>query len=321
VIPDAFAALVHHFDEPFGDTSAIPSLYLAEMTRRHVTVALSGDGADEMFAGYRRYRFGVAEERIRNLFPEMFRKSVFRIAGSYYPKLDWAPRVFRAKTTLTNIAQGLGDAYFTSMTAFRDHGLRQILAGQPAAELSHYNPRRSFVDRFLTYQEHAPLEQLQAVDFETYLPGDILVKADRTTMAHSLETRSPFLDYRIAELAASLPSAFKLSGGIGKLVLKRAMKHYIPPKLLTRPKMGFTPPVAQWLRSSLKPAFHKLVLRPEMDAYLNASEVRRLWNEHQSGRHNHDKKLWNLLVLAAWDAGRLNGSKTEILAEATASIR
>ena len=264
VIQDAFTSLAHHFDEPFADASAIPSLYLAQMTRQYVPVALSGDGADELFGGYRRYRFGVFEERIRQMFPALFRQSVFRFAGQYYPKLDWAPRMFRARTTLANVAQELGDAYFTSMTAFRDEGLANVLSDDLRRTLHGYNQREHFRDRFQVVRHLSPLAQLQAVDLDTYLPGDILVKADRATMAHSLESRSPWLDYRLAELAFRLPDSYKLSGGTGKFILKKAMSAYLPPQLVSRPKMGFSPPVAVWLRSALKPVFKKLVLRDGM---------------------------------------------------------
>lgn len=320
-IPDAFAAMAYHFDEPFGDPSAIPSLYLARMTRQYVTVALSGDGADELFAGYRRYRFGAAEERIRGMFPGFFRKSVIRLAGRYYPKMDWAPRMFRAQTTLANIAQELGGAYFTSMTAFRDQGLQSVLSPEMRTLLGGYSPRECFADRFRQVSRYSPLAQMQAVDFDTYLPGDILVKADRASMAHSLESRSPWLDYRLAELACRLPDSYKLSGGIGKFIFKQAVGAQVPQKLLSRPKMGFSPPVAAWLRGTLKPVFEKLVLRTGMERYLSPDEVRRLWREHQSALHNHDRKLWNLLVLAAWDAQQRHGSESGVLAEAASSMK
>jgi asparagine synthase (glutamine-hydrolysing) len=318
VIQDAFTSFANQFDEPFADASAIPSLYVARMTRQYVTVALSGDGADELFAGYRRYRFGVIEERIRKMFPTCFRQTFFQIAGQLYPKLDWAPRAFRAKTTLANLAHELGDAYFTSMTAFRDAGLAQIMSGELRRTLRGYDPRECFRERFQVVRELSPLAQLQSVDMDTYLPGDILVKADRATMAHSLESRSPWLDYRLAELALRMPDAYKLSGGTGKLIFKEAMGAYIPEQIVARPKMGFSPPVAVWLRTALKPVFQKLVMRDGMERYLSLPEVRRLWSEHQSGLHNHDRRLWSVLVLAAWDANFGEDRNADIVAEAAA---
>ncbi|MBI1787494.1 MAG: asparagine synthase (glutamine-hydrolyzing) [Acidobacteria bacterium] len=311
--------LARHYDEPFGDSSAIPTLYLARMTRQHVTVALSGDGADEVFGGYRRYYFGALEERLRQKFPAWFRRTVIAGAGRYYPKFDYLPQVFRAKTLLSNLAAEIGDAYFTSMSTFRDEGLAGVLSPDLRGEMGAYSPRESFRARFQRFRHLPPLEQMQAVDFETYLPGDILVKADRATMAYSLESRSPWLDYRIAELAAKLPSELKICGQNRKYVLKQAVRPDVPAAAIDRPKMGFSVPLAQWFRSSLVDTFEKHVLCEEMEAYLSLGEARRIWKEHQAGLANHDRKLWNLLMLASWDAVHRKGRETvsgEVLAGA-----
>ena len=300
-IEDVLDELVEHYDEPFGDSSAIPMLYLARMTREHVTVALSGDGADEIFGGYRRYTFGVLEHRLRQKFPDWFRRSVFRIAGQYYPKFDYLPQVFRAKTLLGNLSQELADAYFTSMSTFRDQGLETLLSTELSRDLGGYSTRESYRERFRSVRHLDPLSQMQAVDRETYLPGDILVKADRATMAHSLESRSPWLDYRIAELAYRMPAAYKLHGHVGKRVFKTAVSAYVPKPLITRKKMGFSVPLASWFRTSLKPVFERQVLSGDVDQFCSIPEIRRIWNEHLSGLHNHDRKLWNLLMLASWN--------------------
>ena len=299
-IEDVFDVLTDHFDEPFGDSSAIPMLYVSRMARQHVTVALCGDGADEMFGGYRRYFFGVLEERLRDKFPAWFRKSFVKAGARYYPKFDYLPRIFRAKTLLTNIADELSDAYFTSMSAFRDDGLDAVLSSELRTALGGYSPRENYRERFRAVRECSPLEQMQWVDLETYLPGDILVKADRTTMAYSLESRSPWLDYRLAELAFRLPANFKIQGKTGKYIFKRAMADYVPNTVIERTKMGFSVPLAEWFRTSLKSIFQSLVLSGRMEEFLSLAEVRRLWEAHQSRRHNHDRKLWNLLMLAAW---------------------
>jgi asparagine synthase (glutamine-hydrolysing) len=275
-------------------------LYVSRMARRHVTVALSGDGADEMFGGYRRYFFGVLEERIRARFPEAFRRTALGVAARCYPKFDYLPRVFRAKTLLANAADDLAGAYFTSMTAFRDGGLEAVLSEEARRALVGYSPRETFRALFQTVREQPPLAQMQWVDTQTYLPGDILVKADRATMAYSLESRSPWLDYRLAELAFRLPPEFKLRGRTGKYIFKRALTDYIPRRILERTKMGFSVPLAHWFRTSLKPVFQSLAMAQEMEQFLSLGEVRRLWQEHQSRLHNHDRKLWSLLMLAAW---------------------
>jgi len=290
------------FDEPFGDSSAIPMMYLSRMTRRHVTVALSGDGADEIFGGYRRYYYGALEQRVRSRVPASLRSVVFQTAGRVYPKFDFLPQVFRAKSLLTNLAQETGDAYFNSMSVFRDTWLRRILSPELRAALSDYAPRQQFRERFQQVSHLSALEQMQAIDFETYLPGDILVKTDRTTMLHSLEARCPWLDHRLIELAGTLPPGLKLRGRQGKHIFRKAVAPYVPSGTLTRRKMGFSVPLAEWLRSSLRTTFEDTVLQPAMSEYLSLEEVRRLWSEHQSGWHNHDRKLWNLLMLAGWHA-------------------
>lgn len=299
-ILEMLGVLAEHFDEPFGDASAIPTLYLARMTRQYVTVALSGDGADEVFAGYRRYRHAVAEERIRQKFPAAFRRSFFHIAGKIYPKFDYLPQIFRAKTILTNLSLDLADAYYNSMTVFRDDSLRRILSPGLRQTMPGHDPRRAYAERFLKHRELAPLEQLQAIDTETYLPGDILVKADRATMAWSLEARSPWLDYRLAEFAAGLPPEWKISGLQGKFIFKKALEPLLPGDILWRPKMGFVMPLKEWFRGELRPVFEAEALGGSDTGLIDRGEARRLLEEHLSGLHNRDRQLWNLLVLQLW---------------------
>jgi asparagine synthase (glutamine-hydrolysing) len=152
---------------------------------------------------------------------------------------------------------------------------------------------------------------MQAVDMETYLPADILVKVDRATMAYSLESRAPWLDHRLAELAASLPSAFHLNVREGKLAFKRALAPLLPAPILSRSKMGFSVPLSDWFRTSLKSSFERLVFHPEMEAYLAPAEVRQLWQEHQSGVRSHGHNLWAVFMLACWRARESAHGSTE----------
>lgn len=306
-IHEVLDTLVTHYDEPFGDSSAIPSLSLSRMTRQHVTVALSGDGADEVFGGYRRYRFGVVEQRLRSLFPGWFRHSVIRAGAAVYPKLDFVPQVFRAKATLTCLSQELGDAYYSSVAALRDAALENLLGSDIRAGLRNYNPRENFRQRFSAVSHLCPLQQMQAVDFDTYLPGDILVKVDRASMTHSLESRAPWLDHRIVELACKLPLSFKICRSSSKHIFKQSLAPVLPNTILNRRKMGFVVPLENWLRSSLKHTFTQNVLRPEMEQFVNLREVQRLWGEHQQGWRNHRTILWNLLMLGMW---RISQEKT-----------
>ncbi len=299
-IGEMLGVLVDHFDEPFGDASAIPMLYLARMTRQFVTVALSGDGADEVFAGYRRYRHALVEERIRRKFPQWFRRSFFRFAGKIYPKFDYLPQVFRAKTILTNLGHELAGAYYNSMTAFRGRELAGTLSADLRAALGGYDPRAGYTERFLPYRELPPLAQLQAVDIETYLPGDILVKADRATMAWSLEGRSPWLDHRLAELAASLPAEWKATAANGKYIFKKTVEPLVPADILWRPKMGFVMPLKEWFRGELRPLFEREVLEGPDAGLIDRQQAALLFEQHVSGARNRDRWLWNLLVLQLW---------------------
>jgi asparagine synthase (glutamine-hydrolysing) len=200
------------------------------------------------------------------------------------------------------LTQELSDAYFTSMSTFRDHGLSAVLSEEMRSDLGGYTPRQKYHGLFQAVQERSPLEQMQWVDMHSYLPGDILVKADRATMAYSLEARSPWLDYRLAEFALRIPDALKIHGSTGKHIFKQAMEPYVPRQLLERTKKGFSVPLAQWFRAELKPLFQSLVMNREMDEFVSPAEVKRIWNEHQCGLSNHERKLWNLLMLAAWAA-------------------
>ena len=320
-VEEMLGVLAGQFDEPFGDPSAIPMLYLARMTRRHVKVALSGDGADEIFGGYRRYYWAMCEERLRALFPDWFRATVIRFGARHYPSFEYMPRVFRARSTLNFLSKELGDAYFTHMSAFRDDDAAGCLSAGLRASLGGYSPRQQFRQRFVSRAHLAPLQQMQAVDLETYLPGDILVKVDRATMAFSIEARCPWLDYRIAELSCHLPPGLNLRGQAGKYAFKRAMEPYVPQELITRPKKGFAVPLASWFRTSLKPVFEALVFRQDMERYLAPGAVRNMWRQHQAGTHSHERKLWNFLMLAAWDDLHLHkrrGMVDELLAGAKA---
>jgi asparagine synthase (glutamine-hydrolysing) len=238
------------------------------------------------------------------------------MGARWYPKFDYLPQVFRAKSLLRGLSQELADAYCASMRGFGDEQLDAVLS--PELRTHRDAVRDRFRNAFDAVHHLPPLQQMQAVDLETYLPGDILVKMDRATMAHSLEARAPMLDHRLAELAASLPARFKLQGNNGKHILKKAVEPYLPAAVITRRKAGFSVPLAQWFRTSLKPVFESSVTNRDMEEFVNLVEVRRLWKEHQSGLHNHDRKLWHLLMLAQWREHHLKPQAVAAVADAVA---
>lgn len=303
VEPDAAAILdrlVWHYDEPFADSSSIPTYYVSKVAREHVTVALSGDGGDEAFAGYRRYMMDVRENAIRGMIPSVVRRAVFSPLAALYPKADWAPRVFRGKATFESLAGSHIEGYFRSVSACRPEIKRALIHQDVQRELKEYNT----LDLFRSYYDRAgtedPLSRIQYVDIKTYLPDDILVKVDRASMANSLEVRAPMLDHRLMELTTRMPSSLKLKGVIGKYILKKSLEKMLPNDVLYRKKMGFAVPLASWLRQDLKPMAESLLLDSRADAMLDKQGIERIWKEHQSGLRNRATELWTVLMFRMW---------------------
>lgn len=290
------------YDEPFADSSAIPTYRVCQLARRRVTVALSGDAGDETFAGYRRYRWHMYEERIRSLLPHAVRRPLFGALGALYPKVDWAPKVFRAKSTLQSLALDSVAAYFNTVSVVPDYLRGRLLSAGLRRDLQGYNAvqvLRGFADRVRDFD---PLSLVQYVDFKTYLCGDILTKVDRASMAHSLEVRVPMLDHRFLEWAVRLRPQLKLNAQSGKYVLKKALEPHLPHDVLYRPKMGFAVPLAAWFRGPLRGRVRELIDGGELAAtgYFEPVMVRRLVEEHQSGAREHSAAIWALLMFDAF---------------------
>jgi asparagine synthase (glutamine-hydrolysing) len=294
--------LAHLYDEPFADSSAIPTYRVCQLARRHVTVALSGDGGDENFAGYRRYRFAMAEHSVRSKLPEAIRKPLFGTLGSLYPKADWAPRMFRAKTTFEALARDLVEGYFHGVSRLTDRqrnalfsdGFRDDLQGYRAIDVMREHAARAPTDD--------PLSLIQYLDFKTWLPGDILTKVDRASMAHSLEVRVPLLDHTFCEYAATLPNDLKLRGGEGKYVLKKSLEPHLPHDIMYRAKKGFSIPLADWLRGPLRQAVRDAVLGARLldTGIFNRRYLEQLVSQHESGAADHSVALWSLLMFEAF---------------------
>ena len=304
VTPEAIPVvekLAWHYDEPFADSSAVPTYYVSQTARQRVTVALSGDGGDENFAGYRRYYFDQRENFVRGLLPEFLRRPLFGGLGRLYPKADYLPRVFRGKAFLSNVARDPVDAYFFSVSAFHEDDKAAVLGGDVSRQLADYRTADLFRDVYRSAPAPDHLSRLQYLDIQTYLCEDILTKVDRASMAVSLEVRCPILDHVFMEYAARIPSRLKLVGTDGKHIFKKALKGYVPDDILYRPKMGFGVPVAEWLRRDLKDYARDLVLGGDATRrYLSRPAVERLWREHGSGLRNYATELWVIMMLNLW---------------------
>jgi asparagine synthase (glutamine-hydrolysing) len=304
VTPEAVKAiekLAWHYDEPFADSSAVPTYYVSQMARQRVTVALSGDGGDENFAGYRRYWFDQRENVVRGLVPDVLQRPLFGALGRLYPKADYLPRVFRGKAFLSNIARSPVDAYFFSVSAFTDDDKQAVLSGDVQRQIADYKTSDLFHDIYRQAQAPDHLSKIQYLDIKTYLCDDILTKVDRASMAVSLEVRCPILDHVFMEYVAGIPSKLKLAGRQGKHIFKKALAGRLPDDILYRPKMGFGVPVAEWLRTDLQTYAKSLVLEGEATRrYLNAPYVERLWREHQLGSRNRATELWTIMALNLW---------------------
>ncbi len=302
VASDDFSAidtLSAAFDEPFADASALPTWRVCQLARETVTVALSGDGADEALAGYRRYKFQAAEERVRVMLPAGLRSSVFGALGRFYPKADWAPQRFRAKSTFQSLARDGAEAYARAVgvvpqeirTSFYSDGFAKGLQGHRAE------------DRYVETMRNAPadeaLDRAQYADLKHWLPGDILTKVDRTSMAVSLEAREPLLDYRLVEFAASLPASMRIRHGEGKWLMKKAMEGHLPNDILYRPKMGFVTPISAWFRGALAGEAEALVTKSTLldTGWFKQEWLARAVRDHKSGLADHGRLIWQLVML------------------------
>ena len=291
--------LAWHYDEPFADSSAIPTYYVSKIARSHVTVALGGDGGDESLAGYRRYKLDYYENRLRSHVPAAIRRNIFGPLGRLYPALAWAPRVFRAKATLQSLSRSPLDGYFNSVSYFRPDDKARLFSSDFRRQLGGYDS----IDVFRRYYDRAdtddPLSKIQYLDIKTYLTDDILTKVDRASMAVSLEVRAPMLDHKFMECVAAIPSDLKLRKGIGKYILKKALEPQLPAEILYRSKQGFAIPLDQWFRSQLKEMAHQIIVETK-DGILDPGFLKKIWNQHQKGTYDRSALLWATLMFRKW---------------------
>jgi asparagine synthase (glutamine-hydrolysing) len=299
---DLIDTLASLYDEPYADSSAIPTYRVCQLARKHVTVALSGDGGDESFGGYRRYVFHLTEERLRASLPLAVRGPLFGMLGRAYPKLDWAPRPLRAKTTFEALARDSVEAYFNTVSFLNGPMRRRLFSTSFRAQLGGYDAIDVFRRHAGEAQTEDPLALIQYLDLKTYLVGDINTKVDRASMAHSLEVREPLMDHPLVEWLASLPSDLKIRGRESKYLLKESMAQQLPHGIMYRPKMGFAVPVARWLRGPLRPRVSSALLGNSMAEtnLFDMAYVRNLVDAHMTGRSDYSTPLWTLLMFEAF---------------------
>lgn len=295
-ICDVIDELVWHFDEPFADPSSIPTFMVSKLARDHVTVVLSGDGGDELFAGYTHY---VVQESRRafSALPKTLRQNVIRPLSYRLPHHAWG------RNYLHNISLDPIDRYLDSLSYFTELSKQSLYTGdfqQALGAKDHVACRfREYAGRVKT---KAPLDQLLYIDGKTYLPGDILVKVDRMSMATSLEVRVPLLDHKLIDFVTKVPASLKLAGTETKHLLKRVAKDLIPAEILNRPKQGFGIPLQKWINLQLRDQIREILREPRtrQRGYINSDYVDLILNEHHTGRRDHSFPLWALLILELW---------------------
>lgn len=303
VKPDALevlSKLAHHYDEPFADSSAIPTWYVSELTRRHVTVALSGDGGDELFAGYPRYRAALAATYFDRFTP------LRSLVAS--PLWQWMPSSGRQKSLLRRIKR-FSEAitlpppkrYLNWIGIFQERQRGELYREDFAEQLTS-DPAMFLRSAWSRCGTRDTITCASLTDLVTYLPCDLMTKVDIASMAHSLECRAPILDYRLVEFAASLPVKLKYRRGRGKRLLQEAFADLLPSEVFTRKKMGFGVPLDSWFRKDLKQLGSDLLLAPtaRCHEFFRPEAIAELWDAHQSSRYDHSNRLWALVMLESW---------------------
>jgi asparagine synthase (glutamine-hydrolysing) len=298
VRPDGLSILdrlIEHFDEPFADSSAIPTWYVSEMARRHVTVVLSGDGGDELFGGYDRY---VPHPRVAQ-FDRLPLPGKRRVASIAWPLL---PHGMRGKNFLRHVARSENGRYLDSIAFFQPDEKRALYSVDMQRRLDGHQAEDLMARHLTRFDGLPPHSRMMRFDFETYLPEDVLTKVDRMSMAHSIESRVPLLDNDVIEFASTLPASLKIANGRRKHVLKEAASRLLPPEILNRRKQGFGVPLGVWFRGGLTDVFSDVLRSPitRQRGYFAPAFIDRIVGEHLSGKRDHTLRLWQLLVFELW---------------------
>ncbi|QPL51158.1 asparagine synthase (glutamine-hydrolyzing) [Alteromonas sp. B31-7] len=300
-VADRLEHIVSFFDEPFADPSLVPTFFVSELARKAVTVALAGDGGDEMFAGYEKYSVDDIENKLRNKFPEAVRKSIFPSLGKFAGKIPGTVGK-KAKSLLTSLSHDPAMGFYITNSMMTDDMWQSLVKTEVTEELGDYHPSQYTLEMYNKADGPDHLSKILYTDIKTYMTGDILVKVDRMSMANSLEVRAPILDYQVAEFAATLPSSQKYRDGEKKYLLKEVFKPFIPDSLLYRKKMGFSTPLDEWFRGELKELFESILSNASYGVYdiFDRDSVNQAWQQHQNGTHQHGTVLWSMLMYQMW---------------------
>jgi len=295
--------LAWHFDEPFADSSAIPTYMVSKLARDHVTVVLSGDGGDELFAGYTRYVVDRKRGGFERL-PKPLREGVMRPLSERLPHAAWG------RNYLHNVSLDPISRYLDSVSVFTNLNRRSLYTSDFSRQLGPGGYVASLFNKLVeNVKSDEPLDRLLYLDSKTYLPGDILTKVDRMSMAVSLEARAPLLDHKLIEFVTRVPAALKLAGLETKHLLKRAVRDLVPAEILDRPKQGFGVPIQEWINQQLRARIRDTLsdARTKQRGYVDSHYVSVLLDEHERGRRDHSMSLWALVMLELWHRQFLDG--------------
>lgn len=300
-VKDNLEHIVSYFDEPFADPSLVPTYFVSELARQQVTVAVAGDGGDEVFAGYEKYSVDALENKLRSRFPRFLRKKVFPPLAELLAKSSWTA-CRKGKSLLTSLSLEPDMGFYVSNAQIEDRQWNALIKPEYKEALANYHPSSITAAAYAAADGPDHLAKILYTDLKTYLPGGILVKVDRMSMANSLEVRAPLLDKNTIEFAATVPSTLKFKNGEKKHILKEAFKRFLPDDVLYRKKMGFSVPLASWFRGEIKELAEQYLLKQDegLATYFKREEVNHLWLQHQSGKYDHSALLWSMLMFQMW---------------------
>ena len=304
-VAESLEHIVSFFDEPFADPSLVPTFFVSQLAREKVTVAIAGDGGDEVFAGYEKYAADHTENKLRNKIPKWVRTAILPSLSTLSAQVNI--NLFqRASSLLTSLSVEPAMGFYISNSFIKDATWQTLATDDTKLKLADYHPSEQTITRYNECDGHDHLSRILYTDMKTYLPGDILVKVDRMSMANSLEVRAPILDHKLMEFACTIPSDLKFNTKGGKIekkyLLKEAFKDFLPDDILYRKKMGFSVPLASWLRNELKALTEERLLSRNdgLCRFFKKEQIAKLWHEHKTEKKDNATVLWSMLMFQMW---------------------